>query len=203
MHRLNQAQRRNKVFTSHTDFGQDSAQHAVSIAHMLNTLLDSDLASKLSANQRAAAAWYKANGDIEKAHTTGVFLKKARNPKIDPVLCVYVDSHARLTDFTANREIYLIRLAHVGLHVSKVEFLLSKTLRAPSQSSNHSSLTRDEVNKTKVLEGVPPLSEDEEVYVMQATQDLPDGLRQKAAQAMKNSLRREKYEIRKSKLKAK
>jgi hypothetical protein len=88
------------------------------------------MASKMSDNQRAAAAWYRANGDRERAHTTGVFLKRPRKAGAAPVLGVYVDSHAMATDFGVNKDIYLARLANIGYEVSGIEFLPSRKRRA-------------------------------------------------------------------------
>lgn len=75
---------------------------------------------------RASRAWYAANGDIERAHTTGTFVREPRAGEAGPVLVVYVDSKARATDFAANSAVYLARLAHAGVRFSKVEFRLSR-----------------------------------------------------------------------------
>ena len=76
-------------------------------------------------------AWYAANGDIERAHTTGTFVREPRRGEAGPVLVVYVDSKARVTDFSANSEVYLARLANAGHPFCKVEFRLSRYPRRP------------------------------------------------------------------------
>lgn len=76
-------------------------------------------------------AWYAANGDIERAHTTGTFVREPRRGEAGAVLVVYVDSKARVTDFSANSEVYLARLANAGHPFCKVEFRLSKYPRRP------------------------------------------------------------------------
>ncbi len=78
------------------------------------------------AGRSAARAWYEANGDIERAHTTGTFVRDPRRGEAGPVLVVYVDSKARVTDFSANSEVYLARLANAGCPFCKVEFRLSR-----------------------------------------------------------------------------
>ena len=76
-------------------------------------------------------AWYAANGDIERAHTTGTFVREPRRGEVGPVLVVYVDTKARVTDFSANSEVYLARLANAGHPFCKVEFRLSRYPRRP------------------------------------------------------------------------
>ena len=104
-----------------------------SIGDLLSRVVGGEMRGRMSAAQRAAAAWYGANGDIERAHTTGVFLKKPKREGAAPILGVYVDSHARLTDFTVNREIYLARLHNAGLELSGIEFRLTRRDRADAQ----------------------------------------------------------------------
>ena len=77
-----------------------------------------DAAGMLDASRRARIVWDRVNGDVERAHTCGVYVAEARRAGQDPVLCVYVDSRARAVDFRANREVYLARLAAAGLRFS-------------------------------------------------------------------------------------
>lgn len=132
-------------------------------------------------------AWFKANGDVERRHTSGVYLKRAAAPSLPPVLVVYVDSHSRLTDFMANREIYLVRLAAVGLEVSGVEFRLS---REPTPKTSLPSQVTPSLAATEL----PPLSDDERRRAEELTADLPDTLRKRARDAMELSMRREKLD---------
>ena len=99
------------------------AEAPESISSLMREVVDERMSARMSANQRAAAAWYRANGDRERNHTTGVFLKKARVAGAAPVLGVYVDSHAMVTDFGVNKDIYLARLANIGFKVSGIEFI--------------------------------------------------------------------------------
>ena len=86
---------------------------SVSMAELLRRTIPARVRQGMSANQRATELWRTANGDVERAHTTGVYLRKSPCESLPPVLGVYVDSHARLSDFNANKEIYLTRLAVV------------------------------------------------------------------------------------------
>ncbi|MDO5708664.1 MAG: hypothetical protein Q4G41_00985 [Coriobacteriales bacterium] len=96
------------------------------VGALVNVLLNERIVQGMSANQRAAAAWYACNGDRERLHTTRVFLRKSQIEGADPIICVYVDSHAYLTDLNANREIYLARLANGGFSVSGIQFGLDR-----------------------------------------------------------------------------
>ena len=87
-------------------------------------------------------AWNEVNGDVERAHTTGVYVGEPRRGARDPELTVYVDSAAYLTDFSANREIYLARLETAGLRFAdpgsserKPSRLGGRTARDPSRRS--------------------------------------------------------------------
>ncbi len=140
---------------------------------------------KLSDNQKAARAWFGCNGDVERAHCTGVYLRKPRSKDVDPILGVYVDSNIRMTDFRANKEIYLARLANYGLRVSDVEFRLT---RLPKKPSPHSART----NEAQAPMPLPPLSTDEQRAVDEMCSDLPDGLRASVSRAVSMSKRAEK-----------
>ena len=87
-------------------------------------------------------AWYAANGDIERAHTTGTFVRGPRRGAAGPVLVVYVDTKARVTDFSANSEVYLARLANAGHPFCKVEFRLSRYPRRPPAPGPHAPRAR-------------------------------------------------------------
>lgn len=152
---------------------------------------------KMNANQRAAALWSQANGDVERAHTMGVYLREPPNEALPPVLGVYVDSHARLSDFNANKELYLARLSAVGLEVSGIEFKLNR--RAGAGAGGRRGLGTDlpaaaKPARDSVGDGLPPLSPEELKACAASCADLPDGLRHRALRAMELSLRREKAE---------
>lgn len=96
------------------------------VGEVLDEVVSGGLSRGMSAAQRAAVAWAACNGDRERAHTTRVFLRAPRVEGADPVIWVYVDSHAFLTDLTANRDIYLARLANWGFAVSGIEFAVDR-----------------------------------------------------------------------------
>lgn len=179
-----------KGYVGSYDFEGCTKNPPVTVGKALDGLFSDALATRLSENQRAAVAWFRANGDIEHAHTTGVFLKRRRADGLAPVLGVYVDSHARLTDFSVNREVYLSRLAAIGFEVSGIEFRLSR--RPASSPVSHAALGNGATHPS--LKALPPLTAAEEERVAALTEDLPDHLRARAATAMRNSLRRERYE---------
>ncbi len=171
-----------------------------SIGEVLSRVVGGEMRGRMSAAQRAAAAWYGANGDIERAHTTGVFLKKPKREGAAPILGVYVDSHARLTDFTVNREIYLARLHNAGLELSGIEFRLTRRDRAGAQyeagagagaggGEGRSALPE----RPRPLD-LPQLDEGKRATIEVAVADLEEPLRSKVAHAMEMSMRRQEFE---------
>ena len=165
---------------------------SVSMAELLRRTIPASVRQGMSANQRAASLWRAANGDVERAHTTGVYLRKSPCESLPPVLGVYVDSHARLSDFNANKEIYLTRLAGVGLEVSGIEFRLTRW-PAPQEGGilrKGNNELRRHASGTGAPE-LPPLSPQEERRVRDACAELPDGLRQRVERAMTLSLQHE------------
>lgn len=149
-------------------------------------LFDADTTRGMGAAQRAAKAWYVVNGDRERAHTTGVWLNKARRPNLAPVLVVGLDSSLLALELGTNKDLYLARLDWAGVEVSDVRFTV--TGRAEDRGAGRRvRRKRDEV----VL---PDLTETERRQVEDATKDFPDGLRQSLSRAMSASLRRNKVE---------
>jgi len=161
------------------EFGSGAPSSA---GEALRSLLDGPLARNLSDNQIAARAWDRANGDRERAHTTGVFLKKPRVRGAAPVLGVYVDSHAMAYDFGANKDIYLARLANVGYAVNGIDFVVT---RQPRRRASATPVP-------PALEAPPELNPAERREVEELVHDLPEGLREAAARAVEASKRRDK-----------
>ena len=155
---------------------------------LMREVVDGRMMARLSANQRAATAWYRANGDRERNHTTGVFLKRGRVAGSAPILGVYVDSHAMATDFGVNKEIYLARLANVGFEVSGIEFVPSR--------EGYRRARKDSASARPVAtpEPLPELDESERQTVESLVSELPETLRASASKAVSLSLRREKSE---------
>jgi len=157
----------------------------VSVAALMGSLITDELAGRMGANQRAAVIWSQANGDRERRHTTGVFLKRGACEGLPPILGVYVDSHPMLSDFNANKELYLVRLKGAGLDLSGVEFHLSRTGKRASRQRP----ARGPENSQQPLE---ELTQSEDLRIVELCQDLPKALRESAARAMRLSLMREK-----------
>lgn len=130
---------------------------------------------------RAARVWYFVNGDIERSHTCGVYVSEPRGRQKLPTLVVYVDSRSRVTDFTANREIYRVRLEQAGLRFSEIVFRESKRPREE---------VRRKMDKAPVE--LPALTPEEDAMVERALEDVPEDLRSSVAQAMRMSMRAEK-----------
>lgn len=165
------------------EFGSESPE---SISSLMHEVVDERMSARMSVNQRAAAAWYRANGDRERNHTTGVFLKKARVTGAAPVLGVYVDSHAMVTDFGVNKDIYLARLANIGFKVSGIEFIVSR----PGYRTARSHKKEPE----KLSAELPELSAQELQEVQNLVSDLSEPLKTTVFKAVVMSKRREKLE---------
>lgn len=163
------------------------AEPPSALSNLMGEVIDDRLSRKMSANQRAATAWYRANGDRERAHTTGVFLKRARRQGAAPVLCVYIDSHAMAIDFGVNKEIYLARLANVGFEVSGIEFL-------PSRDGHKKAAARRESKASPKREELPELTPLEQAEVDALVARLPESIRAAAHRAVSLSKRRDKLE---------
>lgn len=165
------------------EFGETRPE---SVGGIMREVLDDRLAPHMTANQRAATAWYRANGDRERRHTMGVFLKASRVRGAAPVLGVYVDSHAMATDFGVNKDLYLARLANIGFEASGIEFLIS---RKP-----HRSTDAPREGRSTAPTELPALDEAERQRVEELVCDLPESLRESVSKAVTLSLRREKLQ---------
>lgn len=165
------------------EFGSEPPQP---MGELLHEVVDGHMAARMTANQRAAAAWYRANGDRERDHTTGVFLKKARHAGMAPILCVYVDSHAMVTDFGVNKDIYLARLANVGYEVSGIEFI-------PSRKEYRAGKRIPRATQPRVAP-LPPLTDEEQQTVASLVADLPESLRANVSKAVSLSMQRNKQQ---------
>ncbi len=152
-----------------------------SVGDLLSAYLrDQEAAGNVSENRAASVAWWSANGDIEHAHTTGVFVRPARRRGLAPVICVYVDSKARSVDFRANRETYLARLDLAGRHYSDIEFLVS---RYPARKAKPAE------NAPAPL---PDLTAEELAECERLAAQVPEALRSAVHEAIVASFRRQK-----------
>lgn len=142
------------------------------LADVLPGVLTRSQTHTLSAQQQARNAWWKATGDIEHAHTTGVFLiehtsspktnktPKTSKPPIIPAtsapahpsstptstprkLGVYLDNDMLVVDFSVNKELYLIRLAALGFPVSDIIFKRSRIPHKTTGQTPSSSAQTD------------------------------------------------------------
>lgn len=166
------------------EFGGDDPAR---VGELVSGLVDGHMSRKMSANQRAAAAWFKANGDREREHTMGVFLKKAKVAGAAPVLGVYVDSHIMATDFGVNKDIYLARLANIGFAVSGIDFI-------PSREGYKTRRTRARKATQAGPQMLPDLSGEELREVDQLVSQLPEHLQASASKAMKLSKQKQKLQ---------
>ena len=126
----------------------------------------------------AGRAWYAVNGDIERSHTTGVFVREPSGRQVLPTLIVYVDSRARATDFNANREIYLARLERAGLRFGEVVFRESKRRAEPTRAP-----------RPRRTAPAPPreLAPDESAHIAELASEVPEALRESVSRAMRAS----------------
>lgn len=160
---------------------------AESLGSIVGGVVRGDMARRMSDHQRAARAWFGANGDVERQHTCGVYVRAPRVNGAAPVLGVYVDTSSRLTDFSANKDIYLARLANAGFAVSDIEFKLSRKGHPASRATPGKRAARAASSPQ-----LAPLSAQEESEVDSMCKDLPDNLRESASRAMRLSLMRNK-----------
>lgn len=147
-----------------------------------------DRAGAAGSTWSAGRAWHAVNGDIERAHTTGLYVREPRSHETLPTLLVYVDSRARATDFSANREVYLARLANVGLRFADVSFRVSKRQRGEKGSATCAAAA----SARTAPRPLPELSAEEARRMEEMTAALPDAVRASARRAMSAALRAEK-----------
>ncbi len=154
----------------------------------VSELLGGALGRGLSAAASAAKAWYAANGDRERQHTTGVWLRKSGKAGVDPVLVVALDSNLLAMELGTNKDIYLSRLAFRGLAISDIRFTVDH--RAPAGSRRAARAKTGSQARGEGAPSLPELSPAERAYVEGKTADLPDGLRQSVSRAMCATMRR-------------
>ena len=154
------------------------------VGDLMREIVDVRMSAQMSDTQRATAAWFRANGDRERAHTTGVFLKKPRVAGAAPVMGVYVDTHAMATDFGVNKDLYLARLANIGCEVSGIEFI-------PTRRKTQAKKKAD-VQVQSTEQPLPELTPLERAEVADLVEKLPDDLKASVSKAIELSKRREK-----------
>ena len=157
------------------------------LQELVDMVVSERMSGTLSAGSRATAVWLAANGDIERAHTTGVYLRDARVAGQPPVMGVYLDNRMRVVDFSANKDLYIARVINQGLQISDIEFKLDRKGRSPLGVSSKKAQT-DTVTDTTL----PELTPEELARVQELTQNLPETIREVAQKAVILSFRREK-----------
>ncbi len=145
-----------------------------------------EVQGKISATRRVAMIWHRVNGDVERKHTRGLFVTKPRNPRDLPVLVVYVDSRMRAVDFSANKDIYMARMAGEGLRFSDIRFEQDKR---GGKKDNALSAAAPAKKKPEPL---PELSPEEDEKIRKSCESLSPKLAQSVYKAMSNSVRRQK-----------
>lgn len=134
-----------------------------------------------SLSQRAHDAWMQANGDIERRHTVGTYLRQDDGDL--PTLVVYIDSRAMMQDFMTNRLLYLDRLAAFGMDLKGIDFRPSK-YRVNGRPGG--PMENEEERQT-----LPEATPEEIERVRRMTEALPESLRDAASEAVISSIRRE------------
>lgn len=152
-----------------------------------------DRAGAAGSTWSAGRAWHAVNGDIERAHTTGLYVREPRGHETLPTLLVYVDSRARATDFSANREVYLARLANAGLRFADVAFRVSKRPRG-EKGATGAGADGPAAHARTAPQPLPELTAAECARVDELTSALPAALRDAARRAMSATIRAEKAE---------
>ena len=141
---------------------------------------------KVASTWQVSRAWYAVNGDVERAATAGVYVAAPRRGQKDPTLVVYVDSRARATDFNANREIYLARMAHAGWRFSEVIFKLNR--RPPAAHTRPKDSGRAATPELAPL--TPSDAAEAQVLLARLSPELSPHLRESIQRAMNLSFRR-------------
>ena len=184
----------------------DWQRHDESLGGVLSDFFENpEVRARMGAGHTAGLAWHSVIGDIERKHTTGVFVGKPKAPGMAPALCVYVDSRMRMVDFNANREIYLARLTAAGYDYSEVRFLQNKRPRPKAEQTSGQPMLRDgregadlpSRTVEKVDKGTVPLSTQEREEIEGQTAGLSPRLRESVSKAMAACMRRQRYEGRK------
>ncbi|MDY4522642.1 MAG: hypothetical protein SPD80_03495 [Atopobium sp.] len=168
----------------HPDITNPDQNHIVTTGELMVGLLTTDLSVGLSDTQKAYRAWFGANGKFEQTHTCGIFLKDMAAQNRLPILYVYIDNPGILQDFTTNKEIYLVRLAHFGFEVSDIQFKLS---RYPKRHKADDS-------EKKQLSPEGPLQEvtqEQKNKANELTKHLSEPLKTKVYDAIISSMRRQ------------
>lgn len=136
----------------------------------------------LTVQQKARETWLRSNGDLERKHTCGVFLKENATKDGLPLLVVYIDSSSMIQDFSTDKDLYIDRLRHAGFVVGDLRFKLSREKVVDKGIGTA-------VDEPLQPEPLPTLSKEEKAYVDSSVAALPDTIRESVREAMDSSLR--------------
>lgn len=164
-----------------------------SLSSLLSSCITNPALAKIKKQKASAAAWNAVIGDIERKHTTGVFVIEPKIKGRYPILGVFVDSSSVLVDFNVNKEMYLLRLTHLGYKFDDILFKLSKYTQAKpvfKPQTIKSSCVSPALQQT--LAPLPALSPQEIEFAEHTVQNLPSTLRTSALKAVKATLQRQK-----------
>lgn len=164
-----------------------------SLSSLLSSCITNPALVKIKKQKASATAWNAVIGDIERKHTTGVFVIEPKIKGRYPILGVFVDSSSVLVDFNVNKEMYLIRLAHLGYKFDDILFKLSKYIQIKpvlTPQTTETSCTSAALQKTQPT--LPALSPQEIEFAEHTVQNLPSTLRTSALKAVKATLQRQK-----------
>ena len=141
---------------------------------VVSALFGASGGKRLSEAQLAARAWYMCNGDRERQHTCGVWMRKSGRVGIDPVLVVRLDSNLLAQELGTNKDLYLARLSRAGVHVSDVRFVAGQRTRSAERARSERAAPP------------PPreLTQAERERVAAATAHLPEPLQKSVSRAM-------------------
>ena len=140
--------------------------------------------SMLTGIKRVTMLWHATNGDFERKHTCGLFLRDPQGKEKYPTLVVYIDSNVLLQDFRTNKHIYLSRLASQDLLLHDIQFLLSKEDRRGRQ--------KKEKLEEKTKKQLPELTNLEMAEIQDEVSRVDEGMREKVLETMILSYRRQK-----------
>lgn len=149
------------------------------LSSLMKGVLGAEVAGRLNTAQRATAAWFAANGDRERAHTTRVYLKESSSAGAAPIICVMVDSHPLVSDFMANRDLYLARLANQGFSVSGIEFMVDRSAKKAAKRASREKLVAPSPSRT--------LTKEEQERIESLVAGLEEPLRSSVSKAIENS----------------
>lgn len=144
-----------------------------------------DGAQQLTSSKRVYMLWYKVNGNFERKHTCGLFLKEPSGKEQYPTLIVYIDKNVVMQDFRTNKGIYLIRLKAQGLILRDIQFVLTKNPRPKYKKE-------EETKKKEEKMPLPDLSEQEMAYIKDLTKDLDEDMKKTVVKPIISVFKRQK-----------